>query len=249
MKTMWLIKHHQRRFFDTAGIQQVVTLLKVLPATVVGFRLPEKDGYSALIIGWGQKPLHRMKKPQRSWLQKQGINQGFQLIREVKIEPNELKNYKIGQLINWWEHIEVGSLTNVTGTMKGRGFTGVVKRWGFAGGPRTHGQSDRERAPGSIGAGTYPGRVVKGKKMPGHYGDTTQTILNLPVLAIDKQAGLILVKGVVPGSKGKIVKLTIKDKIKVNPIDLPTTANHQFQSSSDISSSTSKLNSKTQKDA
>ncbi len=243
MKTMWLIKHHQRRFFDTAGIQQVVTLLKVLPATVIGFRLPEKDGYSALIVGWGQKPLKRMKKPQRVWLQKQGINQGFQLIREVKTDPDKLQNYKIGQLINWWEHIEVGSLTNVTGIMKGRGFAGVVKRWGFAGGPRTHGQSDRERAPGSIGAGTDPGRVVKGKKMPGHYGNVTKTVLNLPVLAIDKQAGLILVKGVVPGSKGRVVKLTIKDKIKVNPINLPAASNNQSQTTSNLSSSDTKLDS------
>ncbi|NOY14793.1 MAG: 50S ribosomal protein L3 [bacterium] len=236
MKIMWLIKHGQRRYFDSIGTQQVVTLLKVLPPMVIDRRLPDKDGYSALIIGWGYRPLEKMKKPQRQWLEKKGIKQGFQLIREVKISPDKLDAFQPGQLINWWEYLQIGQLTDVTGISKGRGFTGVVKRWGFAGGPRTHGQSDRERAPGSIGAGTSPGRVVKGKKMPGHYGNTAKTILNLPVVALDKQAGLVLIKGLVPGSIGKPVKLTLKKQIKINPIKTTDLSDSQAQTASKDSS-------------
>ncbi len=218
---LWSIKSHQQRFFDNQGQSQPVTVLKLLPAVVVGFRYQEKDGYDAVILGLGEKKLERMKKPQREWLKKQGIKKGFRLIKEVRLEEGQEKEeYKIGQEVDFWSDLKVGSLTKVSGLIKGRGFAGVVKRWGFAGGPRTHGQSDRERAPGSIGAGTTPGRVVKGKKMAGHYGHQLRTVLNLPVLAIDKENKLILVKGLLPGPKGGIVRMEIVGAKEVAPIEL-----------------------------
>jgi len=223
MKVMWVIKKGQRRFFDETGRQQVVTLCQSLPAVVVDLRYPDKDGYAALVVGWGKKKLNRMKKPQRVWLTKRGLKQGFRLIKEVKVDPQELDNYKPGQPLNIWDDLQVGTLMKATGVMKGRGFAGVVKRWNFAGGPRTHGQSDRERAPGSIGGGTTPGRVVKGKKMPGHYGAITKTVTNLPVLGLDPEHGLILVKGLIPGANQSLVRLTVTGQVKVSPLKLTQT--------------------------
>src|SRR3989338_9041385 len=101
-----------------------------------------------------------------------------------------------------------GDKIKVTGTTKGRGFTGVVKRWGFRGGPKTHGQSDRHRAPGSIGQGTTPGRVFKGKKMAGRSGSSTKTITGLKVVRVDAEKNELLVSGAVPGAKGGIVKVS-----------------------------------------
>lgn len=103
----------------------------------------------------------------------------------------------------------VGKYVNVTGFTKGKGFQGAVKRWGFSGGPKTHGQSDRLRAPGSIGAGTTPGRVLKGKKMAGRVGNTKKTIKNLEVVSVDKDNHLLLVRGSVPGKNGTILKITL----------------------------------------
>ncbi len=220
---LWSIKSYQRRFFDEEGQSQPVTVLKLLPATVIGFRRQENDGYDALIIGWGKKDLAKVKKPQREWLKKQGIKQGFRLIREVRMGAEELKGYQVGQEVDLWSEVEIGDLAKVSGKMKGRGFAGVVKRWGFAGGPRTHGQSDRERAPGSIGAGSTPGRVVKGKKMAGHYGNETKSVLNLPILGIDKENNLLLIKGLLPGPRGSLLRLEIVGKKKVIPLKLKTT--------------------------
>ena len=103
------------------------------------------------------------------------------------------------------EGFQLGDLLKVTGWAKGKGFTGVVKRWGFKGGPRTHGQSDRQRSPGSIGQTTTPGRVFKGKKMPGHYGQVTITELGKEIVKVYPEKNLLLVKGGVPGPKGSRV--------------------------------------------
>ncbi len=220
MKVIWSIKQNQQRYFDARGLSQVITVLKVLPARVLGFRRQDKDGYDALILGLGRKDLKEMKKPQREWLKKVGLDQGFDLIKEVKINSDELGNYKAGQALDLWSEIEEGSLAKVRGTMKGRGFAGGVKRWGFHGGPRTHGQSDRERAPGSIGSGTTPGRVVKGKKMAGHYGNVKRTVTNLTVLAFDKINSLLLLRGLVPGKKGGLIRLEVNGFRKVDKLNL-----------------------------
>lgn len=112
----------------------------------------------------------------------------------IKIAKDDLGNF------------EKGVIVRITGISKGKGFTGAMKRWGFAGGPATHGQSDRARAPGSIGGGTDPGRVYKGKKMPGRAGGKTVTIKGLEVVEIDEEAGIIRISGPVPGArKGKVV--------------------------------------------
>ena len=227
---MWLIKKDQRRIFDEQGYHQVVTLLQALPAFVVAVRQETKDGYNALVVGWGKKAIDKMKKPQREWLKKAGFKQGFKFIREIPVEADKISEYKIGQPLDLLADLKPGSLTKVSGISKGRGFAGVVKRWGFHGGPRTHGQSDRERAPGSIGAGTTPGHVVKGKKMPGRYGSQTKTVLNLPVLAVDKVNGLVFVKGVIPGPKKQAVKLEVIGQKQISPIKLASEAGESDKS-------------------
>ena len=129
------------------------------------------------------------------------------------------ENFKRGQTIKIDQVLEVGDVVAVQGVSKGRGFAGVVKRYGFHGGPRTHGQSDRQRAPGSIGSGTDPGRVWKGKKMSGHYGFETKTVSGLVVVNIDLDNREIWVSGPVPGHKNSIVRIKktgVKKDIKLN---------------------------------
>ena len=124
-------------------------------------------------------------------------------LREVRLDSEP--EFKVGDIISVSDVFKKGDVIAITGTSKGKGFAGVVKRWGFHGGPRTHGQSDRERAPGSIGQGTTPGRVLKGKKMAGRMGGDRVTVKNLIVVDVDKEAGLIAVSGPVPGVPGGLL--------------------------------------------
>ena len=164
----------------------------------------EKEGYNALVVGFGSKSKSRIKGPQLKYYQKNNFKSFPSFTREIKVENTA--EYKIGDTITADQIFSIGDRINAQGTTKGRGFTGVIKRWGFHGGPRTHGQSDRERAPGSIGQGTDPGRVHRGKKMPGHYGDEVRTIKNLVVANITKDE--IWVTGPVPGSINSTIMLT-----------------------------------------
>ena len=135
-------------------------------------------------------------------IKKAGLKVIPRFLREVSAnQEEESSNLKVGDEIKVGDIFKPGDIVDVTGTSKGKGFTGVVKRWGFAGGPRTHGQSDRERAPGSIGSTTTPGRGLKGKKMAGRAGGEKVTIKNLKVIEVNPEKNLLLVKGLVPGAK------------------------------------------------
>ena len=144
-------------------------------------------------------------------------------MKEIRLE--KLEEYKVGDIIKIEDIIKPGDIVNVSGISKGRGFAGVMKRWGFHGGPRTHGQSDRERAPGSIGQGTDPGRVHKGKKMPGRYGNQKFTIRNLTILYMDANKQEITLSGPIPGSKNTLITI---NKVKSgDPIELITEKKEQ----------------------
>lgn len=182
--------------FSENGKLEAATVCQAAPCYVVGKRVQDRDGYSALQLAAGTKK--RANKPMQGILKKAKLDFVPAVIKEIKWENDEENMPEIGDKITIDQVLKQGTEVDVIGTSKGRGFTGVVKRWGFRTQPRTHGQKQRWRAPGAIGAQT-PGRVIKGKKMPGHYGNTRTTIKNLEILDINPKKNEIYVKGAVPG--------------------------------------------------
>lgn len=170
----------------------VVTAIEVGPCFVSQVKTEAKDGYNAVQLGFGETK--RLNSPERGHLK--GMGQ-FKYLREFSAE--DIESVEVGQKVDV-DMFKSGDLVNVTGISKGKGFAGVVKRHHFAGGPKTHGQSDRHRAPGSIGATTSPGRVLKGTRMAGHMGNWRVTVRNLKVIDVDLSRHLLLVEGAVPGS-------------------------------------------------
>jgi len=188
--------------FTSDGKYVPVTVLKVGPCVVTQIKTDKVDGYNALQLGFGEKKKSRMKKPVGGHLKKSGVETCECLREFASGNPGD---YTLGQLINV-EIFNVGDIVDVVGTTKGRGFSGVIKRHGFSGGRKTHG-SHSHRIPGSIGASAWPSRVMKGKKLPGHYGFERQTMRNLEIIDIRHQDNLILVKGAVPGPKSSLIYL------------------------------------------
>jgi large subunit ribosomal protein L3 len=183
--------------FRHDGVVVPVTVVLAGPCSVTQLRAVAVDGYDAVQLGFqGRK---NPNKPMRGHV---GNAEHQRFLREFPVE--DIKSVHIGQQITV-ELFEQGELVDVVGTSKGKGFQGVVKRHGFAGGPRTHGQSDRLRAPGSIGGGTTPGRVYKGKPMAGHMGNARVTAENLEVVQVDPERNLLLLKGGVPGAPNSLV--------------------------------------------
>ena len=179
------------QIFDEAGYVIPVTVIEAGPCTVTQVKTRESDGYEAVQLGFGESK--RLNKPKAGHLKGKLLRH----LREVKAE--DLSEYAVGQQVKV-DIFEPGELVDVIGRSKGRGFAGTVKRHGFHGGPRTHGQSDRLRAPGSIGGGTTPGKVFKGLKMSGHMGDVRITVKNLRVVKVDAERNLLWLKGGVPGA-------------------------------------------------
>ncbi len=171
----------------------VVTAIEAGPCVVTQVKTEAKDGYNAVQLGFGEAK--RLNSPQRGHLK--GTGQ-FKYLREFAVD--DINSVQVGQRVDV-DVFKPGDLVDVTGISKGKGFAGVVKRHHFAGGPKTHGQSDRHRAPGSVGATTFPGRVFKGTRMAGRMGNERVTVRNLKVLEVDSARHLLLVKGAVPGSK------------------------------------------------
>jgi len=180
-----------------------ITWIRVGPCVVTQIKTKEKDGYWAVQIGFWGKKLKNVSKPLRGHLkqfEKEGKLPVY--LKEVKFEQEP--NLKVGDILDT-SIFQVGDQVQITGVSKGKGFAGVVKRWRFSGGPRTHGQSDRERAPGSIGQGTTIGRVWKGKKMAGRMGGRKTTVKNLKVVDVISEKNLLAVSGPIPGSRGDLV--------------------------------------------
>jgi len=174
-----------------------VTTIEAGPCTVVQVKTAENDGYQAVQLGFGEK--RRLKEPEKGHLK--GLGK-FRYLREFRWEAGQ--EVKPGQQFQV-DLFQPGDRVDVTGVSKGKGFAGGVKRHHFAGGPKTHGQSDRHRAPGSVGSTTTPGRVYKGKRMAGHMGAERVTVQGLEVVQADKDKNLLLVRGAVPGARGGLL--------------------------------------------
>jgi len=188
--------------FDEDGNVVPYTAVEVVPAVVLQVKSKETDGYEAVKLAVGKGKGKYDKKPTLLEMKKAGKEEAPEKILEV---PGRLKDKKIGDEIKASDVLGEQDVVMVTGWSKGRGFAGVMKRWGFHGGPQTHGQSDRLRAPGSIGQTTDPGRVHKGKKMPGRYGGEQVSVENLRVLKIDEENNQVLISGAIPGPTGAYV--------------------------------------------
>ncbi len=188
------------RIFAEDGTVVPVTLLEAGPCTVVQKKTVEKDGYNAVQLGFLPKKKSRVPKPLLGHFEKAGTP-CFYYLREFRVE--NIEKIEVGQQVTVAE-FKPGDLVVVTGKSKGRGFAGVIKRHGFKRGPETHG-SRNHRRPKSIGCCEFPGRVIKGKRMPGHMGNETVTIKNLKVVDVRPEHNLLLVKGAVPGSRNSLV--------------------------------------------
>ena len=187
--------------FREDGRADCVTAIRVGPCTITQIKTKDKDGYESVQLGF--EPVRRLNKAETGHLE--GSGGLFRHLREVEAEdPSDLE---VGQTLDVGV-FQAGDMVDATGLSKGRGFAGGVKRYNFRGGPKTHGQSDRHRAPGSIGAGTSPGRVIKGLKMAGHMGNARVTVRNLEVVQADPDRGLLLVKGGVPGASNGLVMVS-----------------------------------------
>ena len=187
------------QIFTDRGEAVPVTVIEAGPCFVAQIKTVERDGYSAVQLGFVETKPTRLTQPQLKHLQKSDLP-ALRHLRELRMADDELGSFEEGQQLTVGIFAE-GELVDVTGTSKGRGFAGVVKRYGFAGGPKTHGQSDRWRTPGSVGACTTPGRVFKGKRMPGRMGGERVTTQSLQVVLVDPERNLLALKGAVPGSK------------------------------------------------
>ena len=189
--------------FDENGKNMPCTVIQAGPCVVTQVRTEEKDGYEAVQLGFDDKTEKSATKAELGHAKKAGTS----VNRKVAEFQGFDEEYKLGDTITV-EHFEAGEFVDVTGTSKGKGFQGVVKRHGFGGvGQATHGQHNRLRAPGSIGAASYPARVFKGMRMAGRMGTDTVKVQNLRVLKVVADQNLIVVKGCVPGHKNAYVKI------------------------------------------
>ena len=192
------------RIFSEEGIAYPVTVVEAGPCPVLQVKTEESDGYKAIQLGFGAKKEKRSPKAELGHAAKAGVDQAPVLLREFA--PAEGEDYELGQELTV-ELFEAGESVKVTGTTKGRGFQGGVKRHGFAGRPATHGHP-MSRTGGSMGPGTDPSRVIKGKKLPGQMGNTRKSIRNVEVIKVDSERNLIFLKGGLPGSRNSFILIT-----------------------------------------
>jgi len=194
------------RVYNELGRSIPVTVIEAGPCTVLQKKTAGKEGYNAIQVGFLEKKKQRMNKPEAGHFKRSG-GTGFYHVREFRVDDPEA--FELGQQITISEVLKVGDKVDITGKTKGRGFQGVVKRYGFGGGKASHG-SGFHRAPGSIGCSAYPGRVLKGKKMPGHMGVDIKTLANLTIIDIREEDNILLVQGSVPGAKNGLVSIYTK---------------------------------------
>jgi large subunit ribosomal protein L3 len=191
------------QIFEESGVVVPVTVIEAGPCHVVQVRTREKEGYQAVQLGFGEKKSKRATQAEKGHASKAGLAAAPQVLREFGVDEGDAVP-NVGDAVTV-DLFEVGGRVKVTGVTKGRGFQGVVKRHGFSGGRASHGATRIHRAPGSIGAGTNPSRVIKGKRMPGHMGDEQQTVRNIRVAKVDAERNLIYLRGAVPGPVNGVV--------------------------------------------
>jgi len=187
------------QIFDEQGVAQPVTIIEAGPCFVTQVRNPEKDGYTAIQLGFGEVHPKRLTGGELGHLNSNNLTP-MRFLREFRSK----ESVNVGDKLTV-EVFSVGERVDVIGTSKGKGFAGGVKRHHFAGGKKTHGQSDRHRAPGSRGSGTTPGRVYKGARSAGHMGTDRVTVQALKIVMVDPERNLLGIKGAVPGGKGGLV--------------------------------------------
>ncbi len=199
-------KRGMTQVFRDDGEVIALTAVEAGPCTVAQVKTTAKDGYDAAQLGFGEV---KQKKTSRQGRAKEKTT--FKYRREFEVD--DIKTIEVGKKYDV-SLFKAGDLVNVTGVSKGKGFAGTVKRHHFSGGPKTHGQSDRHRAPGSIGSTTSPGRVYKGTRMAGHMGRQQTTVVNLEVFQADPARNLLLLKGAVPGAKNSLVLIRKSRRVK-----------------------------------
>lgn len=197
------------QYYNAEGNVVPVTVVQTGPCVVVQKKESARDGYSALQVGFGSKKSQRVNKPMQGHMAKAGKG-AFEVLKEFRLD--DVSKYEVGQEIKVSELFKIGDRIDVAGISKGHGFTGVIKRWSFAGFPGSHGTHEYFRHGGSIGNRSYPGRVRKGKKMAGHWGDEQVSIQNLEVVDIRAEQNLMLIKGAVPGAKQGVVIVRLAAK-------------------------------------
>jgi len=195
------------QIFDEKGVVAPVTVIEAGPCYVTQIKTVVNDGYNAIQLGFGQAK--KLNKPDKGHL---GDLPAARFLRELRTD--DVEQYTLGQIIDV-SRFSAGDLVDVIGTSKGKGFAGGMKRYNFRGGPITRGQSDRQRAPGAIGAGTTPGRVIKGHRGPGHMGNRRVTTLALTVVKVDPERNLLVVRGSIPGPTGGMVFVRKAAKTKL----------------------------------
>jgi large subunit ribosomal protein L3 len=190
------------QIFDESGNIIPVTILKVGPCVITQVKTQSKNGYDSIQIGYGNVSSKTLTQPELGHLQKSNI-QPLKYLKEFRVDENN--EFKIGQVLNV-DSFSPGQLVNIRGKSIGKGFSGLQKRWNFTRGPMTHG-SKNHRAPGSIGMGTTPGRVLPGKKMAGQLGNKITTVKKLKVIQIDLEENILVIKGSVPGKPGNLLSI------------------------------------------
>jgi len=194
------------RVYNEHGRSIPVTVIEAGPCTILQKKTVDKEGYNAIQVGFLEKKASRLNKPEAGHFKRSG-GKGFYHVREFRVADPDA--YELGQEITISDILSVGDKVDITGRSKGRGYQGVMKRHGFAGGKASHG-SGFHRAPGSIGCSAYPGRVIKGKKLPGQMGNTTVTQKNLTIVDIRDEDNVLLVQGTVPGAKNGLLSIYTK---------------------------------------
>ena len=189
-----------------------VTVLRVEPMRVVQIKTTERDGYTALQVTYGHRDARKLNQPDAGHYAKAGVQPGRRL---VEIRLDSIDGFEVGQELTV-DQFAVGDRIDVTGVSRGKGFAGTMKRHNFKGQPASHGNHKKHRAPGSVGAGSFPGRVIKGIKMAGHMGHEQVTTLNLEVVEADAERQVMLVKGSVPGPNGGLIQVrnAVKSAVK-----------------------------------
>ena len=198
------IKIGNTQIYKDDGNVARVTVIEAGPVTVIGKRTQEKDGYSALVLGLGERKEKHTTKPAAGAFKKAGVTPK-RTVKELRVSEEFVAKYEVGAVIKLDEIFQPGQIVDARGTSRGRGFTGVMRRWGMAGGVASHGTHEYFRHGGSIGTNMTPGRTLPNVKMGGQYGNETISVLNLKVARIDVEKHLLLIEGAVPGAKGGLV--------------------------------------------
>lgn len=211
MKAIIGRKLQMTQLFSESGAAVPVTLIEAGPCTVTQVKTVDRDGYAALQIAFGMRKAKHVNRPLKGHMDKAG--QGyFQVTSEVRLPENGDRQYELGQQLTV-DSFKIGDVVDIRGTSKGKGYAGTIKRWGFGRGPSTHG-SKNVREPGTTGNATFPGRVIKGRKMAGQKGNKRVTVMGLKVIDVRPEDNLLVVKGAVPGARNGIVFIRQTNRVR-----------------------------------